>query len=207
MGTLSQPALDAELQRGRRLELLTIGYNCIEGVVSLVAGWQTRSISLIGFGIDSMIELTSGFTMLWRLGQRGSGAEARALRIVGCSFLALAAWVAWESIESLRSAKGPAVSVAGMVIATLSAIVMPWIARAKRRVGRSINSGAMIADSRQTELCAYLSIVLLAGLGLNALFGWWWADAVAGLIMVPIIAREGWDALSGKHCGDCAPCH
>ncbi len=122
------------------------------------------------------------------------------MRLVGVSFVALAAYVLFDALKSLIAREVPDRSVAGIVIAALSLIVMPLLARAKRRVASALNSGAMHADSRQTDICAYLSAILLGGLGLNALFGWWWADPVAALIMVPIIAREGVEALRGKSC-------
>jgi len=160
------------------------------------------STSLIGFGLDSFIESLSGAALLWRLqdavdhGRR----EIHALRLVGWSFLLLAGWIAFESVESLVNASGPAVSRVGIVIAALSLMVMPWLAHKKRRVASQIESRALEADSRQTDLCAYLSAILLAGLVLNAAFGWWWADPVAGIAMVPIIGREGLSALRGQPC-------
>jgi divalent metal cation (Fe/Co/Zn/Cd) transporter len=199
------------VRRGLRLEYLTIGYNSLEGVIALVAGFLAGSIALVGFGFDSAIEVSSGIVLLWRLGQdtdpaRRRVVERRALRLVGLSFLALAAYVLYESVESLIRRQAPDESLPGILLATASLIVMPLLARAKRRVARAIESGALSADARQTELCFYLSAILLGGLLLNSLLGWWWADPAAALAMVPLIAHEGIDAFKGEGCG-CAPSH
>lgn len=161
------------------------------------------SISLIGFGMDSVVESSSAAVMLWRLRSSHPEAERRAQKLIGASLYALAAYVFYEASESLLSGEGPAKSWVGIALAVSSLLIMPWLARAKRRVGHSIASAAMVSDSKQTELCAWLSAILLAGLGLHALFGWWWADAAAGLAMVPIIAREGYLAWQGHGCGHC----
>src|SRR5262249_3203917 len=147
-------------------------------------------ISLVGFGIDSFVEVTSGSALLWRmlvdadvhLRERN---ERRALRIVGVCFVLLAIYIAYESGTDLWSGKAPDRSLPGILLACVSLIVMPLLSRAKRKVGRALGSAAMHADAKQTEFCTYLSAILLAGLGLNALFGWWWADPTAALIMVP----------------------
>jgi len=177
----------------------------VEAVVSIAAGWAAGSIALVGFGLDSVIESASGVALLWRLRRDDpavrEASERRALRLVGLSFLALAAYVAADSAHSLWAREEPEASPPGIVIATLSLVVMPLLARAKRRVAAGITSRALHADSRQTDLCAYLSAILLAGLGLNVALGWWWADPVAGLAMVPIIAREGVASWRGRPCG------
>ena len=191
------------LQRGRRLEYLTIGWNSLEAVIAVGAGLLAGSVALVGFGFDSVIEVSSGVILLWRL----SGDDTRekiALRLVGLSFLALAAYVAFDAVKSLWFRESPDESYIGIALAALSLIVMPILARAKRRVAAELNSRALKADSRQTDICAYLSAILLAGLGLNALFGWWWADPSAALIMIPIIAKEGIEALRGETCCDSA---
>jgi divalent metal cation (Fe/Co/Zn/Cd) transporter len=193
------------IKRGRRLEYFTIGYNSLEGLVAIISGLIAGSIALVGFGFDSLIEVTSGLALLWRLNAdvdeaKREQVEAIALRIVGVLFLALAVYVSYESIKSLWSRESPKESVPGIILAITSLIVMPLLVRAKRRVARGISSRAMAADSKQTELCTYLSAILLGGLLLNALLGWWWADPVAGLVMVPIIAKEGIDALRGETC-------
>jgi divalent metal cation (Fe/Co/Zn/Cd) transporter len=190
------------LRRGLVLNYATIGYNVIEAVVSLVAGVVAGSIALVGFGVDSVIEVTASGAGQWRLRADWSEAQAQrveriTLRIIGWSFLALAAWVAWESVDSLVRAERPDASVAGLAILTLSVIVMPLLARAKRRVARALNSRALVAEAMQTSLCAYLSMIALAGVALNAAFGWWWADPVAALAMVPIIAHEGVEGVRG----------
>lgn len=193
------------LKRGRRLEYFTLSWNLIEAVVAVGAGWLAGSIALVGFGVDSLIECTSGAILLWRLASRGhdESREPLALRLVGISFLLLAAYVCFAALKALIAGESPEASVVGIVLSALSLIVMPLLARAKRRVAADISSNAMVADSRQTDLCAYLSAILLGGLALNALFGWWWADPVAGLIMVPIIAREGFKAWRGETCEEC----
>jgi divalent metal cation (Fe/Co/Zn/Cd) transporter len=197
----------ALIERGRRLEYFTIGYNSLESAIALVAGAIAGSIALIGFGLDSIIEVSSGAALLWRL-RAGEHAERTALRIVGACFVALALYVGWEATESLISAEAPEHSVPGVALAAVSTVVMPVLARAKRRVARGIGSAALEADARQTDFCLYLSVILLAGLLLNALLGWWWADPVAGLAMTPIIAREGVAGLRGKSdCGCSAPCN
>ena len=193
----------ALIKRGRKLEYFTIGYNCLEGLVAVGAGLMAGSVALLGFGVDSFIESLSGSVLLWRLHdtEKGEAREALALRLVGVSFLILAAYVAFDAGQSLWKREAPEASYWGIGITILSLIVMPILARAKRHVGVELGSRALQADSRQTDICVYLSYILLAGLGLNALFGWWWADPVAALVMVPIIAKEGVEALRGEACG------
>lgn len=195
----------ASVRRGRVLEYVTIVWNVLEALVSIGAGLLAGSVALVSFGVDSVIESTSGAVLLWRLrdGERGAQREGLALRLVGVSFLLLAAYVAFDAAKSLLMRESPEASYPGIMIAALSLVVMPLLARAKRRVAAQLNSRALKADSRQTDLCAYLSAILLGGLLLNALFGWWWADPVAALIMLPIIAREGVEALRGETCVDC----
>ena len=199
------------VRRGRRLEYFTIGYNSLEGMVSIAAGALAGSVSLIGFGLDSIIEVTSGAALLWRLHHdlnpsRREQAERASLRMVGGCFLALAGYVLYESASTLLRHEAPARSIPGIVVAALSVVVMPLLARSKRRIAVGIGSVAMKADSRQTDFCTYLSAILLGGLLLNALFGWWWADPAAGLLMVPIIGKEGFDGLRGKACCDDCGC-
>ncbi len=189
-------------RQGRRLAYLTIGWNSLEAIIAVGAGIVAGSIALVGFGFDSVIEVSSGAIILWRLAS-GEHRERPALRLVGLSFVALAGYVAFDAVKSLIYGELPEASYVGIAIAALSLVVMPILARAKRKVAAQLNSRAMQADSRQTDLCAYLSAILLGGLVLNAVFGWWWADPVAALIMVPIIAKEGIEALRGKTCDDC----
>ena len=198
---------ESEIRRGRRLEYLTIAWNSLEGLIAVAAGLLAGSIALVGFGIDSAIEVSSGAALLWRLSldmgsHRREELEAKTLRLVGISFLALAAYVGIDAVLALLKQKTPSPSYVGIALAALSLIVMPILARAKRGVAARISSRALHADSRQTDICAYLSAILLGGLLLNALFGWWWSDPVAALIMTPIIAKEGIEALRGETCCD-----
>src|SRR5439155_14226522 len=191
--------------RGKRLEYFTIAWNSLEGLVAVVAGAIARSISLVGFGIDSFIEVTSGATLLWRMSvdanqQSRERNERLSIRVVGVCFIALAAYVAYESVFDLIGRKAPEHSLAGIVLACVSLVVMPILSRAKKRVGIELGSAAMQADAKQTDFCVYLSAILLAGLVLNAALGWWWADPLAGLVMTPIIAKEGVQAVKGEAC-------
>jgi divalent metal cation (Fe/Co/Zn/Cd) transporter len=202
--TMSRPTL---VRRGLWLNYLTIAYNTVEAVVSLAAGIAAGSVALVGFGVDSGIEVTASLAAQWRLRadlepQRREQVEAVSQRIIGASFLGLALYVAFDSITTLWQREAPEASVVGVVILVLSVIVMPILARAKRRVARALQSRALEADAMQTSLCAYLSVIALAGVGLNALFGWWWADPVAALLMVPIITKEGIEGVRGDaECG------
>ncbi|MDQ4120247.1 MAG: cation transporter [Acidobacteriota bacterium] len=187
------------VRRGRNLEYLTIGWNSLEAVIAIAAGMFAGSIALVGFGVDSIIEVSSGAIILWRLFS-GEHREKLALKLVGISLVTLACYVGFDAVKSLILKEPPEASYIGISLAALSLVVMPLLARAKRSVAAQLGSRAMMADSKQTDICAYLSAILLVGLGLNALFGWWWADPVAGLAMIPIIAKEGIDALKGKTC-------
>ena len=196
-------------RRGRGLEYFTIGWNVLEGLVAVVAGGVAGSISLVGFGIDSFIEVTSGAALLWRMSvdadeARREANERTALRIVGACFLVLATYIAFESIGDLIRRKTPEHSIPGIVLACVSLVVMPLLARAKRKVGNALGSAAMHADAKQTDFCVYLSAILLVGLLLNAVFGLWWADPVSALAMTPIIANEGRAALRGEACDHCS---
>jgi divalent metal cation (Fe/Co/Zn/Cd) transporter len=185
--------------RGKRLEYFTIAWNSLEGLIALLAGFLAGSVALVGFGFDSLIEVSSGAALLWRL-HRGERAERATLRIVGGCFVALALYVACDSVHTLWLREAPHASMAGIALTAVSIVVMRLLARAKRQTAASLGSGAMRADARQSEFCMYLSAIVLAGLLLNALLGWWWADPLAGLVMVPIIGKEGIDALRGKAC-------
>lgn len=203
--TISQEgARAARVRRGRLLEYLTITWNLLEGFVAVGSGLIAGSIALVGFGVDSFIESLSGAALLWRLHlddlERRERSERVALKLVGVSFLVLAAYVGCDAVKSLIYREPPKVSHVGIALAALSLCVMPLLAHAKREVAAQINSRALQADSRQTDLCAYLSAILLGGLLLNAGFGWWWADSVAALVMTPIIAKEGVEALRSETC-------
>ena len=192
---------------GQRLQYLTIGWNSVECIAAVVAGFMAGSVALVGFGFDSAIEVTSGLAALWRLRHDADvaareRAEHHTLRIVGWCFMALAVYVVYDAGVTLVSGRAPDRSLPGIVIAALSLIVMPLLVRAKRRVAARLRSGALEAEARQTRVCAYLSAILLVGLGLHTALGWWWADPLAGLVMTPIIAREGWEALRGRTCCD-----
>ena len=196
------------MQRGIRLEYLTVGWNVLEGAIAIVAGSIAGSVALVGFGLDSAIESSSGAVLLWRLHAERNGEnierlEKTALKLVGIGFLLLAAYVAFDSISTLLLREASRRSVVGIALSLASLLVMPLLARAKRRTASDLNSAALHADSRQTSICAYLSAILLGGLLLNAVAGWWWADSVAALAMVPIIAQEGREALKGDTCADC----
>lgn len=203
----SNNARDVHVRRGTRLEYFTIAYNSMEGLISIVAGLVAGSVSLIGFGFDSMIEVASGGALLWRLHHdadavRREKAEKTTLQMVGWCFVALSIYILYDSGSSLLRREAPERSIPGIIIAALSVIVMPVLAAAKKRVADGIGSAAMQADSRQTDFCTYLSAILLCGLLLNALLGWWWADPAAALAMVPIILNEGVQSLRGKKCRD-----
>lgn len=197
-------------RRGRWLSVATLGYNSLEGLIAVGAGLLAGSVALVGFGVDSVIEVAAALAALWRLraerfadAARRERAEQVTLRIVGVSFLALAAYLAVDAGRALWSREVPHASRVGLVLTALSIVVMPALARAKRGVAAALSSGALAAEATQTQLCAYLSAIVLGGLALNALFGWWWADPVAALVMVPIIAKEGVEGLRGEDaCGD-----
>lgn len=203
--TASRPAL---VRRGLALNYITIAYNVVEAVVAIGAGVVSGSVALLGFGLDSVIEVTASGAAQWRLridldAERRERVERTTHRIIGWSFLALAVYVVIDSANALLRREAPERSMVGLVLLALSAVVMPVLARAKRRVARAMTSRALEADAMQTSLCAYLSVIALAGVALNAALGWWWADPVAALAMVPIIAKEGIEgARAEAHC-DC----
>jgi divalent metal cation (Fe/Co/Zn/Cd) transporter len=197
----------AVAQRGKHLEYFTIVWNSLEGLVAVVAGALAGSISLVGFGIDSFIEVTSGTVLLWRMAvdanvRRRERNEQLSLRIVGVCFLTLAAYVGYESICDLVSRKAPEHSIPGIVLACISLVAMPLLSRAKKKVANELGSSAMHADAKQTDFCVYLSVILLLGLVLNAVLGWWWADPTAAVLMVPLIAKEGVEAMKSETCCD-----
>ena len=189
-------ARHSAVRRGILLSYATIGYNSLEAIGSLIAGLLSGSVALVGFGIDSVIEVIASVAAQWRLRidadlSRRFESDVRTLRIVGWCFVALAVYVTIDSVKSLYLAEQPDRSWFGLIVLVLSVIVMPALAWAKRRVAITMQSAALEAEAKQTSLCAYLSVIALAGVGLNAILEWWWADPVAALAMVPIIVREG----------------
>lgn len=207
--TLLTDATRSELvSRSRWLNLATLAYNALEGIVAIAAGTVAGSVALVGFGIDSGIELAASAVALWRLNadadhHRRERAERLSHRLIGALFMALALYVSVDAIVALWHRDEPRASPVGIALAAASVIVMPLLARAKRRVGLALGSRALTAEAKQTSLCMWLSVILLGGLLLNATVGWWWADPVAALVMVPIIAREGVEGLKGQSaCAD-----
>jgi divalent metal cation (Fe/Co/Zn/Cd) transporter len=199
------PARRARLnRRSLLLAYATAGYNLVEGIVALAAGALASSAALIGFGLDSVIEVSSALVVIWQFRSRLPEARERlALKLIAVSFFALAGWVAVSALRTLLGAAEPQPSPLGIGLAAVSLIVMPLLVWAKRRTGRELRSKTVVADSTQTLLCAYLSMVLLLGLGLNAWLGWTWADSVAALAIAVIAVREGVQAWRGEHCEDC----
>ncbi|WP_281897544.1 cation transporter [Micromonospora humidisoli] len=199
------PARRASLvRRVRLLVAATITYNVIEAVVALTAGTVAESTALVGFGLDSVIEVSSAAAVAWQFTAADHERRERAaLRIVAGSFFALAAYVTVESVRALVSGDRAGHSTVGLVLAVLSLLVMPLLSAVQRRAGRELGSASAVADSRQTLLCTYLSGVLLVGLAVNSLFGWWWADSAAALVIAAVAVREGRDAWRGRTC--CAP--
>ena len=192
---------------GRRAQLLaatSVSYNLIEAVIAITAGLIAGSVALVGFGLDSVVEVSSGLIILWQFRHRIPEArEQQALRLMAYSFFALAGYVTFESLRALLSGHGPEPSNVGIVLASVSLLVMPFLSWAQRRTGRALGSNAVVADSTQTLLCTYLSAVLLIGLVLNATLGWAWADPIAGLIIAAVAVREGLEAWRGEGC--CGP--
>ncbi|WP_326573603.1 cation transporter [Streptomyces sp. NBC_00487] len=208
IGTAPSPARrDALAKRIRLLVAATITYNVIEAVVAITAGTIASSSALIGFGLDSVIEVSSAAAVAWQFSAREHAVrEARektALRIIALSFFALAAYVSVDAARALTGTGEAARSIPGIVIAALSLAVMPFLSAAQRKAGRELGSASAVADSKQTLLCTYLSAVLLVGLVLNATLGWSWADPMAALVIAAIAVKEGRDAWQGKGC--CAP--
>lgn len=208
LGGVDRKNADRRRLLGRRAQLLagaSVSYNLIEAALSIVAGVVAGSVALVGFGLDSLVEVSSGVVILWQFRHRmPETRERQALRLMAFSFFALAAYVTVESLRNLLGSAEAAPSPLGIVIATASLIVMPFLSWAQRRTGRELGSGSVVADSKQTLLCTYLSAVLLVGLVLNATLGWGWADPLAGLVIAGVAAREGMQAWRGEACG-CGP--
>ena len=190
-------------ERAVRLAWATIVWNVVEAVVAIAAGTAASSIALIGFGLDSTVEVMSAVVIVWQFRGLAEDRERRALKLIAMSFFALAAYVGVQAIIDLLRRSEPQSSRVGIGLAIASLIVMPMLARAKRRNGNAMGSAAVVADSNQTKLCAYLSAILLAGLILNATAGWWWADPLAALAIAALAVNEGREAWRGESCDDC----
>jgi divalent metal cation (Fe/Co/Zn/Cd) transporter len=205
---MSDTVRAAVIRRGMLLNYATIGYNSLEAIASLIAGLLAGSVALVGFGVDSVIELTASGAAQWRLRSdvdavRRVRVERTSLRIIGACFVGLAAYVTVDAGKALWFREQPERTLVGVVILALSVLVMPALALAKREVAEKMQSRAMRAEAKQTSLCAYLSVIALTGVALNAGFGWWWADPVAALGMVPIIVSEGIVGLRAEADADC----
>jgi divalent metal cation (Fe/Co/Zn/Cd) transporter len=197
------------VNRALRLEYLTVGWNVVEGVVAVTAALIAGSVAILGFGIDSFVECASALVMIWRLraerdhrmsGERLEAIEHRARRLVAASLFALAAYVTFDAAQTLWTGDKPTFSPVGVALLALSIAVMLWLARAKRRLAQELGSQALEADAFQTTACWWLSVAALVGVGLNGVFGWWWADPLAALVIAALIAREGREAWNGKAC-------
>jgi cation diffusion facilitator family transporter len=198
------PARKEELhRRGLLLEWFTVAWNIVEAVVAIGVGVVVGSVALVGFGVDSGIEVISAVALLWRLRKAGphasaeeqGAAERKALYLVAATFFLLAAYITYEAIGALLSGEGPESSSVALVLSVVSILVMPTLAYLKGRTGREMGSRALVADSVETWVCAYLSVALLGAVGLNAVLGWWWADPVGALAMLPVILWQGWETL------------
>ncbi|RYC05546.1 cation diffusion facilitator family transporter [Nocardioides zhouii] len=207
MTTVVAPDVVERVRLGRRAQLLaatSVAYNVAEAVIAITAGLVAGSVALVGFGLDSIVEVSSGLIILWQFRHPlPESRERTALRLMAVSFCALAAYVAVESVRALASGHAPDPSPIGIALAAASLAIMPFLSWAQRRTGRALGSNAVVADSTQTLLCTYLSAVLLAGLLLNATLGWHWADPIAGLVIAAVAAKEGRDAWRGEGC--CGP--
>jgi divalent metal cation (Fe/Co/Zn/Cd) transporter len=188
-------------RRVRLLVAATITYNVVEAIVAIVAGTAASSAALIGFGLDSVIEVASALAVAWQFsGVDPQARERTALKVIAVSFFALAAYITVESVRSLTGAEPAEHSMVGIVLAAVSLLVMPLLSAAQRRAGRELGSASAVADSKQTLLCTYLSGMLLVGLLLNSLFGWSWADPVVALVIAAVAVTEGRTAWRGQHC-------
>src|SRR5688572_15742963 len=202
--TLSAERRIALHRRALWLEYSTVGWNAVEAVVAIGAGAVAGSVALIGFGADSAIEVISAVGLLWRLRKAGphaavneeGAAEKRALYVVAITFFLLAIYITWEAVNSLLTREEPLTSPVGIGLAVLSLVVMPILAYAKHRTGREMGSRALVADSKETWVCSYLSVALLVGVGGYSVLGWWWADPVGALAMLPVILWQGWETLA-----------
>lgn len=203
--TAPSPARRAQLnRRSLHLAYATAGYNVLEGAVAVTAGLAVSSVALLGFGLDSFVEVSSALVVIWQYRSRvPENRERLALRLIAVSFFALAAWVTVDATRSLLGSDQAETSPVGIGIAAVSVVVMPVLVYAKRRTGRELGSATVVADSMQTMLCTYLSAIVLVGLLANAALGWWWADPVAALVIAAVAVREGVGAWHGEQCDDC----
>jgi divalent metal cation (Fe/Co/Zn/Cd) transporter len=203
---LNRPAPAADRRRWRRTALVlawaTIAWNSLEAIVAIASGTAAGSIALVGFGLNSIVEVGSAVVVVWQFSGRDDEQEERALRLIAVSFFVFAAYVAGQAIWDLAATSQPEESLAGIALATASLVVMPGLAIAKRRLGRTMGSRTVVADGGQTLLCSYLSAVLLIGLLANAIAGWWWADPAAALVIAALAAHEGREAWRGEVCCD-----
>ena len=203
-GTVSLPADKRRYVLQRRIRLIvsaTIGYNLVEAVVAITAGSIASSAALIGFGLDSVIEVLSAAAVAWQFTRRDPERwERRTLRVIALAFFALAAYVSVSSVFALAGQEQVQHSTLGIVITALSVVIMPFLSLAERRAGRELGSASAVADSKQTLMCTYLSAAVLVGLVANSLVGWWWADAIAGLVIAAFAIREGIEAWRGDAC-------
>ncbi|HEY7216391.1 MAG TPA: cation transporter [Thermoanaerobaculia bacterium] len=197
------------LRRALRLEWLTVGWNVAEGLIAVAAALAAGSVALLGFGIDSFVESASGGILVWRLlAEKWTAADPhaierldrRARKLVALSLFALALYVAADASLALWRSERPEASLVGIVLTCVSILVMLWLGQAKRRIAADLGSRALAADAFQTTACWWLSVITLAGIGLNAAFGWWWADPMAALGMTPLLVREGVEAWRGEDC-------
>jgi cation diffusion facilitator family transporter len=203
MAVLSPARKEKLHRRGLLLEWFTVAWNVVEAAVAIGVGLVVGSVALVGFGVDSGIEVISAIALLWRLRKAGphasveehGAAERKALYLVAATFFLLAAYITYEATGALLSGEGPESSTVALVLSVVSILVMPTLVYFKGRTGRELGSRALVADSVETGVCAYLSVALLAAVGLNAAFGWWWADPVGALAMLPIILWQGWETL------------
>jgi cation diffusion facilitator family transporter len=201
MDSETQQAKAKLYKRGLLLEYFTVGYNVIEAVLAILFGSMAKSIALVGFGLDSIVESLSGLVLIWRLRQHGKiseeeeeRVERKAMSFVALTFFVLGAYILFQSLKKLILAEQPDPSLPGIIIALASLLIMPVLSLMKYRTGVRIQSGALIADAKETLACSFLSVALLLGLGLNYFFGLWFADAVAGIVIVLFLFKEGWES-------------
>jgi divalent metal cation (Fe/Co/Zn/Cd) transporter len=201
---LADPDRPRYVRRAQLLAAASVGYNVVEALVAIGAGVAAGSTALVGFGLDSLVEVSSGLIILWQFRHAlPEDREQQALKLMALAFFALAAYVTFESARSLAAGHVPDHSTVGIVLASVSLLVMPGLSWAQRRTGRRLSSASVVADGTQTLLCTYLSAVLLAGLVLNTTLGWWWADPIAGFVIAALALKEGREAWRGDNC--CAP--